>query len=74
MIRSRATGTQYTVDTAAAQGLDGHAGKWVTTGKWVTICETHGSILNSDTKTQARRAVVWPEWCRRCRPLLPMPA
>jgi len=68
MIRSRATGTLYTVDTAEAQQLDAYA------GKWVTVCETHGSILNSDSRTQARRAVVWPDWCHDCQPLIRMPA
>lgn len=60
LARSRRTGAIRGVYRAAEQGLDTDG------GAWVTICEDHGAILNSDTKADALAADT-DSFCDDCR-------
>jgi hypothetical protein len=62
--RSPRTLTNYTVGTAAALGFD-PAG-----GRFVTLCETHHTVLNSRTWQLAIDATHYPDWCEDCQPAL----
>lgn len=57
LARSRRTGALRGVYRASEQGLD---------GRWVTICEDHGTILSSDTREQALAADT-DDFCDDCR-------
>lgn len=36
-------------------------------GRWATVCETHGSVVNHDTLKRARGFLTVPwEWCEVC--------
>ena len=59
--RNRRTGCVVSLYRAAAAGLD-PAG-----GSWVTLCETHGSLCNHETRATARAFLAAPwEWCEGC--------
>lgn len=59
--RSRQTGTVVTVTLAEAEGVeDGGA------GRWVTICEDHGFLINSATRNLAL-ATKPLDFCDMCR-------
>jgi len=52
------------VATAEEEGLDDEG------GKWVTICLTHGVIMNSATKSKAYDLSLYPdELCEECMKL-----
>ena len=52
------------VATAEEEGLDDEG------GKWVTICLTHGAIMNSATKSEAYYLSLYPdELCEECMKL-----
>jgi hypothetical protein len=58
--RNRQTGTLLTVDSAKRQGLDDDG------GAWVTICEPHGTLVNSETRELA--VITYPlDFCDLCR-------
>jgi hypothetical protein len=58
--RSRATGTMLTCGTADDLDCDPDG------GKWVTICEKHGTLINSSTLAIAR--ATWStDFCDDCR-------
>lgn len=60
--RSRHTGTYVGVYLAATAGLDTQA------GKWATVCETHGNIVNHQTLDHAIAWAPRPDgWCEDCR-------
>jgi len=41
-------------------------------GKWVTVCETHGTLCNHRTRALASFHLAAPwGWCEDCRELLP---
>ena len=55
---NRRTGAEIEVCTAESQGFDDEF------GKWVTICWTHGTICNHETKARAIGWATYPdEWC-----------
>ncbi len=59
---ARRTGTPVTVGTADELGLDPDG------GRWVTVCEPHGSIVNHLTLEVARSHASQPdEWCWLCQ-------
>lgn len=62
--KCRATG--YKVTVARADDLD----LCSEGGKWVTVCEEHGSICNHDTRKLADEHAAWPAWCEECQPKL----
>lgn len=40
-------------------------------GRWATLCDDHGAVVNHDTLQLARWFAPWPEeWCQDCRDLL----
>ena len=56
--RNRRTGSDIEVCTAESQGCDPDG------GKWVTICWTHGAIVNHETKAIATAWATTPDdWC-----------
>lgn len=56
--RNQRTGSDIEVCTAESQGCDPDG------GKWVTICWTHGAIVNHETKAAAIRWAATPDdWC-----------
>lgn len=60
--RNRQTGTVRTVAPAAELDLDDEG------GRWVTICEDHGTLVNTDTRNAA--LTVYPlDFCDLCRRL-----
>jgi hypothetical protein len=64
--RNRATGTVVTVyDTAHPDAYLDPDG-----GRWVTLCEDHGNLVNHDTLALARSHAVWPDWCGDCQATL----
>lgn len=59
---ARSTGTDITVCTAEEAGADPED------GKWVIICEPHGTIMAVDTLAVARSWAPAPEqWCEDCQ-------
>lgn len=62
---ARSSGTLISVVEAEAQGFDPEDG-----GRWMTICEDHGSNVQHDTLAAARSWASCPEgWCEECQPL-----
>lgn len=60
--RSRLTGTLAGLYQAEQAGLDPEA------GRWVTVCEDHGSCVNHETLAVARAHLADPSgWCEACR-------
>lgn len=57
---SRRTGAVRGVYRAEAQGLDPSG------GPWVTVCEDHSTVLNSDTRALALAADT-DSFCDECR-------
>ena len=56
--KNQRTGSDIEVCTAESQGCDPDG------GKWVTICWTHGTICNHETKATAIGWATHPdEWC-----------
>lgn len=35
-------------------------------GKWVTVCEEHGTVLNHTTLAKAKKFLEEAEWCEKC--------
>ena len=62
--RSRVTGTSLTVGRAKDLGLDPEG------GAWVTICDDHGTIANSDTRALATVSTSL-DFCDFCRDTIP---
>lgn len=59
--KARSTGTTVSIYDREASGIDGD-------GKFVAVCEDHGTMLVVDTLTTAKRfAPVPEEWCDVCR-------
>ena len=64
---ARATGTLTAVYHASQAGIDADA-------RWVVCCEEHGTLLESDTLSQAKKDRTDPEvWCEACREERPEP-
>lgn len=60
--KSQQTGARITVGTAEEMELD------PTDGKWVTVCEDHGLILNHRTRKLAEWHAADPiGWCEGCQ-------
>lgn len=56
--KCRATGTTVTLYKSAPAGLP---------GKWCTVCENHGTILEHDSRKLASSALSHPDdWCSEC--------
>ena len=49
-----------TVQLAADAGMEAE-------GKWVTVCETHNTLVGSSSKAGAEAAARYPEFCDECR-------
>jgi hypothetical protein len=62
--RSRRTGARVALFEAAPAGYDDEG------GRWVTVCETHGTICNHETLELARFHLPMCEWCEECMELL----
>lgn len=62
--RNQRTDAMISVARATDVGLDD------TDGRWVTICITHGAILNSATRRLAERAMAYPDWCDKCSEII----
>ena len=61
--KNQRTGSEIEVCTAESQGCDPDG------GKWVTICWTHGTICNHETKAAATAWASTPdEWCEDWNP------
>ena len=60
--RNRATGTTITLYNTAECGLGDP-----TEGKWSTVCENHGAIVQHDSRRNASLAMSCPDWCDDCR-------
>ena len=59
--KCRSTGTRTAIYIAAEQGIDAD-------GKYVVICEDHGTLLSCYTLAQARSFKPHPmEFCDECR-------
>jgi hypothetical protein len=58
--KHRDTGTMVTVETAEDAGLDPDGGKWVTT------CDNHGYLVNSETRALALRTSPL-DFCEPCQ-------
>jgi hypothetical protein len=59
--KARSTGTTVSIYDREAAGVDGD-------GRFVAVCEDHGTMLVVDTLTIAKRfAPVPEEWCGVCR-------
>lgn len=56
--RNQISGAEIEVCTADAQDLDPEG------GKWVSICWTHGTVMNHETRRRAESAmaIAW-DWC-----------
>jgi hypothetical protein len=60
--RNRQTGTVLIVAPAAELDLDDEG------GRWVTLCDDHGTLVNSDTRNAALS--IYPlDFCDPCRRL-----
>ena len=60
--KNRETGTTVTVYDAVTAQMD------TTDGKWATVCDDHGSVLNSKTYVAAKSAMTKPsDWCEGCK-------
>ena len=36
-------------------------------GRWITLCETHGNLVNHETRALARSWMAEPQtWCEEC--------
>jgi len=58
--RNRRTGSEIEVCTAASQGFDDFDGEF----PWVTVCWTHGTLMNHRVRSEADRAATYPDdWC-----------
>lgn len=59
---ARSTGTLVGLYEAQGAGLD------VSSGPWVTVCETHGGLVHHDTRALAESHLSHPdEWCPVCQ-------
>lgn len=59
--KTRSAGTTVSIYDREAAGIDGD-------GKFVAVCEDHGTMLVADTLATAKRfAPVPDEWCGVCR-------
>lgn len=62
LLRKTRAGIVVGVYNTAEAGLDS------TEGAWACVCETHGGIVNFNTKTGAKSWVSHPEdWCPDCQ-------
>ncbi len=60
--KNRETGTIVLLSTAEREALDPCG------GDWVTICRTHSTICNHETRARAKSFVSAPwEWCEACQ-------
>jgi hypothetical protein len=42
-------------------------------GRWITVCEEHGELMNHETLATARRFLPHSlNWCQSCRDLIPV--
>jgi hypothetical protein len=61
--KNRRTGSEIEVCTADSQGMDPDG------GKWVTLCWTHHTMMNHETRWEADRAATTPDdWCEGSDP------
>jgi hypothetical protein len=61
--KRHATGTVVTIyDTNHPRNVFDPAG-----GRWVTVCEDHGSICNHETLALAKAHAPYAEWCEPCQ-------
>ena len=59
--RARATGTLVGLYRAAEAGMDPEA------GRYATVCEDHGVVVNHETRRLAESSLAHPdEWCQGC--------
>jgi hypothetical protein len=56
-------GAWVSIYLAEAQGLDASG------GKYVTVCEAHGTICNHETRAKAQSHVEAVDWCEECQAL-----
>ena len=55
--KNRRTGSEVEVCTAASQGFDDFDGEF----PWVSVCWTHGSLMNHRVRSEADRAATTPD-------------
>lgn len=61
-VRNRVNGSEYVlVDNNVAKAYDPAGGRWITT------CETHGTICNHETLALATGHLPYGEWCEECQ-------
>lgn len=66
--RARVTGTQVSLYDGDESGMDTDG------GRWSTVCEPHGGIVNHTTYALALEWLSHPdEWCPTCRGEVPDP-
>lgn len=59
--RSRLTGTLVVLfDTNKTDEYDSDG------GRWVTICDEHGTVCNHDTRKVAESHMPYVSWCEEC--------
>lgn len=56
--RNRFTGLPVSVYNAEQAGMG---------EGWVTVCETHGQLIQHDSLSQAMTHMAVPEWCEFCQ-------
>jgi hypothetical protein len=52
---------EYVLYDGIAQALD------TDSGRWQTVCETHGTICSHETLALAKKHLQWGDWCEACR-------
>lgn len=62
---NRKSGTVISLYRGEDSGLDDDP-----THPWVTVCEAHGNLVAHQTRTLARTAMAFPDWCEDCHPKL----
>lgn len=61
---NRITKARILVARAEDEGLDPED------GAWVTVCLTHGYVVNHSSKRLAAYHAAVPEWCEDCQQIL----
>lgn len=66
----KATDSVVTVYLASDAGVDGGTDLHGKPCRYVTVCETHGGIVGSASKFNARRSLMVPDFCCACSAIL----
>lgn len=63
--RCRRTGSKVTFGRAEAMGMEPDP-----EADWFVVCDTHGSIVQVNTRKNALSAAAHPEWCEKCQAIM----